>query len=184
MNKSRVAAEDHDQAVRLIAARRFPFPGQVDWPADYVTLTNQSVQRRGVPGPHGTEYPDIVVIDGTGEIREIGEVETSIDASCVGRWARASAACDNKTTSGVRHFFVYAPPGAEEDALRLLNEHDISFAGVRTWSLHADGTVEIVPIVTPGDPKDHRWSDSCCKGAMAKSRRHPLQLANRSRSHA
>lgn len=156
MNASRLTAGEHDQAVRYIAAQRFPFPGQVDWPADYVTLTSQSVHRRGVPGPHGTEYPDIVVIDGKGEIRETGEVETELDASCAGRWTRASAACDTKTTSGVRHFFVYARPGAEEDVLRLLNEHDISFAGVRTWSLRADGSVEIVPIVTPGDPKDHR----------------------------
>lgn len=153
---AKAAGEEHDQAVRFIAAQRFPFPGQVDWPADYVTLTNQSVHRRGVPGPAGTEYPDIVVIDGKGEIREIGEIETSIDDSCAGRWARASTACDTKTTSGVRHFFVYAPPGEEAEVLRMLEEHGISFAGVRTWSLREDGTVEIVPIVTPGDPKDHR----------------------------
>ena len=151
-----VTPEEHDRAVRYIAAQRFPFPGQVDWPAHYVTLTNQSVHRRGVPGPSGTEYPDIVVIDGKGEIREIGEIEVTIDDSCVDRWARASAACDNTTTSGVRHFFVYAPPGSETEALRLLDEHGISYAGVRTWALAQDGTVEIVPIVTPGDPKDHR----------------------------
>lgn len=121
-----------------------------------MTLTNQSVRRRGVPGQNLTEYPDIVVIDGSGEIREVGEIERSIDVSCVDRWTRASAACDNTTTSGVRHFFVYAPPGAEAEAIRLLDEHDISYAGVRTWALAADGTVVIEPIVTTGDPKDHR----------------------------
>ena len=147
---------DHDLAVRMIAASRFPFPGQVDWPADYVTLTNQSVHRRGVAGPHGIEYPDIVVIDGKGDIREIGEIEVKIDESCVGRWSRASAACDNKTTSGVRHFFVYAPPGQESDALHLLEEHGISFAGVRTWAIAEDASLQLVPILTPGDPKDHR----------------------------
>src|SRR6185437_3436699 len=104
MSQTERYERDHDLAVRLIAAQRFPFPGQVDWPADYVTLTNQSVHRRGVPGPRGTEYPDIVVIDGKGEIREIGEIETSIDVSYAGRWSRASVACDTKTTSGVRHF--------------------------------------------------------------------------------
>jgi hypothetical protein len=97
-----------------------------------------------------------VVIDGKGEIREIGEIETSIDVSCAGRWSRASVACDTKTTSGVRHFFVYAPPGEEAEALRVLEENRISFAGVRTWTLSEDGSVDIVPIVTPGDPKDHR----------------------------
>ncbi len=146
----------HDQVVRYIATHRFPFPGQVDWPEHYETLTNQSVHRRGVPGPTGTEFPDIVVIDGHGNIREIGEVETSVDPSCVGRWERASVACDNKTTSGVRHFFVYVPPGSEQEALRLLEERGVSYAGVRTWTLAPDGTVVIDPIVTPGDPKDHR----------------------------
>ena len=148
--------EAHDRAVREIAASRFPFPGQQDWPADYVTLTNQSTRRRGVPGPRGTEYPDIVVIDGTGEIREIGEVELGVDPSMVERWARASAACDHKTTSGVQHFFVYVPPGNEDEAIKLLEAHGVSYAGVRTWSTDDGGSVQIDPIVTPGDPKDHR----------------------------
>ena len=75
---SSAAAGQHDDAVRYIAANRFPFPDQADWPSDYITLTNQSVKRRGVPGPQGIEYPDIVVIDRFGEIREIGEIESSI----------------------------------------------------------------------------------------------------------
>jgi hypothetical protein len=148
--------DEHDRAVRFIAANRFPFPDQVDWPADYVTLTNQSEERRGVPGSEGMEYPDIVVIDGRGDIREIGEIETAVSEDCAGRWARSSAACDNKTTSGVQHFFVYVPPGTEDDAQRLLAEHHISHAGVRTWLVELDGSVTIDPIVTNGDPKDHR----------------------------
>jgi len=151
-----VLLEVHDLAVRQIAASRFPFPGQRDWPSDYVTLTNQSTRRRGVTGPYGTEYPDIVIVDGKGEIREIGEVEVSVDASMVGRWSRASAACDHKTTSGVQHFFIYVPPGSEQEVIRLLDGHGISYAGVRTWSIADDGEVVIDPIVTPGDPKDHR----------------------------
>jgi len=148
--------DEHDRAVLYIAANRFPFPDQVDWPTDYITLTNQSSERRGVPGLPGMEYPDIVVIDGRGEIREIGEVEQAVTDECAGRWARASTACDNKTTSGVQHFFVYVPPGQDAEALRLMDVHKISHAGVRTWALAPDGTVTIDPIVTNGDPKDHR----------------------------
>jgi hypothetical protein len=148
--------DEHDRAVEYIAANRFPFPDQVDWPADYVTLTRQMAERRGVPGPEGMEYPDIVIVDGRGDIREIGEVELDVSEAHAGRWARASTACDHKTTSGVQHFFVYVPPGRENEALRLLDEHQISHAGVRTWALAADGTVTIDPIVTNGDPKDHR----------------------------
>jgi hypothetical protein len=156
MEEGTSIAERHDLAVRYIAANRFPFPDQQDWPADYITLTNQSVKRRGVPGPDGTDYPDIVIINGRGEIREIGEIELDVAEAYAGRWARASAACDNKTTSGVQHFFVYVPPGSEAEAIRLLDEHQISHAGVRTWAVSAEGAVTIDPIVTNGDPKDHR----------------------------
>ena len=156
MDKRTSVAGRHDLAVQYIAASRFPFPDQQDWPAGYVTLTNQSVKRRGVPGPEGTDYPDIVVINGRGEIREIGEIELDVADAYAGRWSRASAACDNKTTSGVRHFFVYVPPGSEADAIRLLEEHKISHAGIRTWAVSDDGAVAIDPIVTNGDPKDHR----------------------------
>src|SRR6185437_8464041 len=88
--------DEHDRAVQFIAANRFPFPDQVDWPADYVTLTNQMAERRGVSSPDGMEYPDIVVVDGRGEIREIGEIEWAVTDDCAGRWARASPACDHK----------------------------------------------------------------------------------------
>ena len=148
--------ERHDLAVRQIAANRFPFPDQQDWPSDYITLTNQSVKRRGVPGPNGTDYPDIVVINGRGELREIGEIELDVAEVYADRWAHASAACDDNTTSGVQHFFVYVPPGSEAEAIRLLEAHQISYAGVRTWALSSDRAVTIDPIVTNGDPKDHR----------------------------
>lgn len=156
MSGLNIESDEHDRAVRKIAATRFPFPDQADWPPDYVTLTNQSVRRRGVPGPNGTDYPDIVVVDGTGAIREIGEIEQVVDKASVPRWGRAAGSCDAKTKSGVRHFFLYVPPGSETEARSLLEDYDISFAGLRTWSIAIDGHVTIIPIVTPGDPKDHR----------------------------
>ena len=32
----------------------------------------------------------------------------------------------------------------------------ISYAGLRAYTADADGSVRILPIVTPGDAKDHR----------------------------
>lgn len=148
--------EDHDRAVRYIAANRFPFPDQTDWPDDYVTITNESEERRGIPTSNGTHYPDIIIVDGNDEIREVGEVETEVSADHVYHWRIGSEASDDKTTSGVRHFFVYVPPGEEKRAEQLLIDNDISYSGVRTWNVDAEGNVTIHPVSTRGDMKDHR----------------------------
>jgi hypothetical protein len=153
---------DHDRAVRFIASSRFPFPGQTDWPADNVTLTNEAERKRGIETPSGTHFPDIVIVGGhgAGAIREVAEVECEVGAEQAKIWAMSSAAADDKTKTGVKHFFVYVPPGLEERALALLQQNAISHAGLRTWSIDAAGRILIVPIVTTGDAKDHRESIS------------------------
>jgi hypothetical protein len=148
--------EDHDRAVRYIAANRFPFPDQTDWPDDYVTITNESEEHRGIPTANGTHYPDIIIVDGSDEIREVGEVETEVSADHVYHWRLGSEASDNKTTTGVKHFFVYVPPGQEKHAEQLLIDNEISYSGVRTWSIDEQEAVVIQPVTTKGDMKDHR----------------------------
>lgn len=141
--------------VRHVAATRFPFPGQIDWPAGYITITNEADKVRGIPFGDEIEYPDIVIVDQTGAVREIGVVETLVAADLAPKWARFSAASDNNTATGVQHFFVYVPRGHEDAARRVLEESGISYAGLRTYTITAEG-VEVVPVTTPGDPKDHR----------------------------
>jgi hypothetical protein len=150
--------QDHDRAVRFIAASRFPFPGQTDWPRDNRTLTNETEKKQGIAGPEGTHYPDIVIVSEAGEIREVAEIETEIGPTQARVWAWSSAASDNHTKTGVKHFFVYVPPGAEQTAIALLDGNKISYAGVRTWSVDDKGRIHIVPVVTTGDPKDHQES--------------------------
>jgi len=145
----------HDRVVRFVAKYRFPFPGQSDWPADNLTLTNETTPRRGIPTPEGIHYPDIVVVTGAGELREVAEVETELTEETARVWAWGSAAADTKTKSGVRHFFAYVPLGLGEEALQLLERHRISHAGLRTWHIDTDGRIHIVPVVTTGDAKDH-----------------------------
>ena len=101
----------HDRVVRFIAKHRFPFPGQTDWPADNVTLTNETSRQHGINTPEGTHYPDIVVIARGGALREVAEVETELTEDTAKVWALGSAAADTKTKTGVRHFFVYVPDG-------------------------------------------------------------------------
>jgi len=146
---------DHDRVVRFVARHRFPFPGQADWPADNVTLTNETTRQRGIPTPEGLHYPDIVVVARGGALREVAEVETSLGEDTAKIWAWGSAAADDKTRTGVRHFFVYVPEGQADLARQLLERHAISHAGLRTWRIDADGQIHIVPVLTTGDAKDH-----------------------------
>lgn len=65
-----------ERVIRIIAATRFPFVDQTDWPDDYVTITNETEKRQGIDSPEGVVYPSIVIVDGEDRIREVGEVET------------------------------------------------------------------------------------------------------------
>jgi hypothetical protein len=152
--------DTHDQVVNAIARTRFPFPGQTTWPADYVTLTNVPVHRRSVPVGGGEYFPDIVIHDGTGRIREVGEVEIALDSRKVPLWRAGSLSADDDTSAKVRHFFFYVPAGMEEAAKGILDDHAISYAGVRGFTVDPlTGLVKIVPFVTPGDEYDHQITD-------------------------
>ena len=148
--------DPHDAVVAHVARTRFPFPGQTTWPADYVTLTNVPERHRGIPTSEGEHYPDIVIVDGRGHPREIGEVEMTVDASRVARLRAGSEAADDHTPTGVRHFFLYVPAGLERAAQALLEANGISYAGVRGFSVRADGAITVTPFVTKGDAYDHQ----------------------------
>lgn len=147
--------DDVAMVTRWIAAHRFPFPDQLDWPATYVTLTNTEGPMRGVRVANELAYPAIVIVDGrTQRIAEIGDVVTELEHGVAARWAAYAAACKVSST-GARSFFVYVPPVLVEPTLALLRDHGISFAGVRAYRSGADG-ISIEPVVTLGDAKDHR----------------------------
>ena len=146
----------HDRLAKKIARTRFPYTDQIDWPADYVTIVNVDTGTRAVPGPNGPHFPDIVIVDGNDEVREVGEVELTADVGCVPILRAGSAAADDHTESGEKHFFVYVPAGQETLAKAILDDHGISYAGVRGWRAHDDGSLEIVPFVTTGEAKDHK----------------------------
>jgi hypothetical protein len=146
----------HDRVVRFIAATRYPFPDQTDWPASYVTLTNDEHQQRGIATDAGMAFPDIVIVDAEADrIAEIGEVETGVDPDFTRKWALYASVCKPSST-GARSFFIYVPRGYGQDALRVLEESGVSYAGLRTYHIEPDGEIRITPIATPGDAKDHR----------------------------
>lgn len=148
----------HDEIVRTIAALRYPFPVQTDWPASYVTLTNTDVEARGVSVEGGnTLYPDIVIVDAnTNSVAEIGEVEVEIDATMAVKWRLFASFTKVHPESGAPHFFIYVPEGLEEDANAVLAEFDVPCGGLRTFALSDSGALRVTPVTTTVDPKDHR----------------------------
>lgn len=157
--ETRMSKNTHDLVVEYIARYRFPFPGQTTWPDGYVTTTNASERRKSIPTPAGEHYPDIVITDRTGRVRELGEVEMNIGPEALPYLKAGSELTDNDTPTHVKHFFVYVPAGQEAVAQKLLEENGISYAGVRGFTVNADGTVKVVPSVTKGDQYDHQITD-------------------------
>lgn len=150
----------HDLVVRIIAATRFPFPGQTTWPEGYITNTNVPTKTISIRTPNGEHYPDIVITDKTGRIREMGEVEMDISEAALPYLIAGSALTDNDTPTKVKHFFVYVPTGHEARARQLLEDHNISYAGVRGFTVNEDREVGIIPFHTAGDQYDHQVTPS------------------------
>lgn len=144
-----------ERVIRIIAASRFPFVDQKDWPDDYVTITNEREKRRGIDSPTGKVYPSIIIVYGADRVRELGEVEDedTVTEDQVPKWKLLS----EKTGMGRRtkKFFLYVPEGREKMAEKLLESNHISYAGLRTWTIKS-GNLIITPIKTPDEPKDHR----------------------------
>lgn len=150
-----MTSAEHDLAVRYIAANRFPFPDQTDWPADYTTLTNADRRVRSIPDGDGEHFPDIVILNERGEPCRLGEVEAVVDAAAIARWRLCSDAADTLNETGVKNLFVYVPAGLGEAALKALDDNGISFAGLREITVDGE-KVRIAPFLTRGDRYDHR----------------------------
>lgn len=146
---------DQDRVIRFIAANRFPFPGQTDWPEGYRTLTNGTQRSHPVAGPDGPHWPDIVILNEKGEPCRLGEVEDRIDAAAITRWKLCSDVADTMNETGVKNLFVYVRKGLAAEALTALDQHAISFAGLREYEIAGD-EVKVTPYLTRGDRYDHQ----------------------------
>lgn len=148
----------HDKVAKYIADTRFPFPGQTDWPAGYVTICNAGAPTRPIDGPDGKHHPDIIIVSPTDVVREVGEVEMTVDPARLPLLRAGSEASDDRTPTKVRHFFLYVPAGLEQEAQTMLDDAGISYAGVRGFVVEGD-QIRIVPFVTKGDPYDHQITE-------------------------
>lgn len=141
---------------KVIAATRFPFVGQDDWDETRTTIANDPRKPEwSFKTPEGPLVPSVVVLNSDGSVRECGEVELDTDYSeeHVEKWRTMS----RLTGMGEKYkkFFLYVPEGSEVQALRLLEENDIQYAGLRTWGLD-NWNLVLKPYKTPDMAKDHR----------------------------
>jgi hypothetical protein len=140
-----MAENVHDAVVNYIARTRFPFSGQKTWPPGYRTLTNVPVHKHGIQISSSEHFPDIVILDGTGRVREIGEVEMNVSDIAPSTLKATSEIADTDTPTKVRHFFLYVPVGQEAAAQTLLETNGVSYAGLRGFQASADGRIEVAP---------------------------------------
>ncbi|MCX6648991.1 MAG: hypothetical protein NTV61_06335 [Candidatus Bathyarchaeota archaeon] len=144
-----------NRIIRIIAATRFPFVDQEDWGEGYITIVNDEVKRRGIETGTEIVYPSIVITFADGRTQEIGEVETEDGVSVVNvpKWRLFSDSAGKGRF--VKKFFLYVPEGAEEKAVKLLENNNIEFSGVRTYAVN-NGNLVITPIKSNDGPHDHR----------------------------
>lgn len=144
-----------NRIVRIIAATRFPFVDQEDWGEGYITIVNDEIKRKGIETGTEIVYPSIVITLADGRIQEIGEVELDegISVANVPRWRLFSESAGKGRF--VKRLFLYIPEGVEEKTVKLLENNNIEFSGVRTYAVK-NGTLVITPIKSNDGPHDHR----------------------------
>jgi hypothetical protein len=145
-----------DRITRIIASTRFPFINQEDWDERRKTLVNTSLTKSyGISTSIGILYPSIIVLNPDDSIREIGEVEMKVAPNLAEKWKQLS----EKASIGdhYRKLFIYIPEGFEDQALKILKENTIQYAGLRVWLID-EGILKTRPISTPDMIKDHRVS--------------------------
>jgi hypothetical protein len=144
-----------NRIIRIIAATRFPFVDQEDWGEGYITIVNDEVKRKGIETGTEIVYPSIVITLADGRLQEIGEVEPEkgVNVANVPKWRLFSDSAGKGRF--VKKFFLYVPEGAEEKAIKLLENNNIEFSGVRTYSVK-NGNLVITPIKSNDGPHDHR----------------------------
>jgi hypothetical protein len=143
-----------NRITRIIAATRFPFVDQENWPKDRQTIVNDETKRYAISTSVGVLYPKIVITHPDGNIREIGTVEPpeEITEESVPRWKALSEVAP--IGREYKKLFFYVPEGTEEKTKGLLENNRIDYDGIRTYGV-SNQNLKITPYVTRNDEYDH-----------------------------
>jgi len=141
-----------NRIARIIASTRFPFVDQETWPKGQKTIVNDETKRYAVSTKIGVLYPNIVITNPDGTIRELGVVESSISEDHVERWRALSDVAPYGRE--FKKLFLYVPEGSEEKTKNLLEENQIDYDGIRAYRVEPQ-TLKIIPYTTRNDEYDH-----------------------------
>ena len=141
-----------NRIARIIASTRFPFVDQETWPKGQQTIVNDETKRYAVSTKIGVLYPNIVITNPDGTIRELGVVESSIREDSVARWRALSDVAPYGRE--FKKLFLYVPEGSEEKAKNLLEENQIDYDGIRAYRVEPQA-LKIRPYITRNDEYDH-----------------------------
>ena len=141
-----------NRIARIIASTRFPFVAQETWPKGQQTIVNDETKRYAVSTNIGVLYPNIVITNPDGTIRELGVVESSVSEDNVARWRALSDVAPYGRE--FKKLFLYVPEGSEEKTKNLLEENQIDYDGIRAYRVEPQ-TLKIIPYVTRNDEYDH-----------------------------
>jgi hypothetical protein len=140
---------------RIIAATRFPFVDQENWPDGRITIVNDETKKFGIKWEKGILYPNIVVLDCDGSVREFGLVEPKeeINEESIPKWRTMSEVAPFGRK--FKKLFFYVPKGYEDALIHLLDENKIEFDGIRGYKIES-GSLKIIPFITKNDEYDHQ----------------------------
>lgn len=143
-----------NRIARIIAATRFPFVDQENWPKDRQTIVNDEVKRYAISTSIGILYPNIVITHPDGSIREIGVVETleSVSEESLPRWRALSEAAPYGRE--FKKLFLYVPSGNLDKIKGLLEGNGIDYDGIRCYAVKRQ-SLKITPFITRNDEYDH-----------------------------
>jgi len=143
-----------NRIARIIASTRFPFVDQETWPKGQKTIVNDEMKRYAINTDVGTLYPNIVIANPDGSIREIGlvEQEAAITETSIQQWKALSQVAPYGRE--YKKLFIYVPEGKEEKAKKLLEENEIDYDGIRGYRIEKQ-TLKIIPYITRNDEYDH-----------------------------
>jgi hypothetical protein len=139
----------HDVVAQYVANTRFPWPDQNTnpevtekygiWPHDYVTIVNVRSKQKAVQFGTQIGYPDIVIVNAKGEVREIGEIEPedSFSPAIIDKW-KGYAAAATIGPKGYPKFFIYVPASELKATESIIEENKFKFAGLRTYEISDD----------------------------------------------
>jgi hypothetical protein len=129
----------HDQTVRKIALSRFDVE---DW----------QVSANYGPNTNGKYVADIIACN-TGKLVALGEIETqsTITDTEAAEWKEFGDSCSR--------FYLFVPEGTEDQAMNLIEKHQVVCAGLRCYSIDGDD-VNVKGIAFQNGHsscKDHQW---------------------------